>query len=207
MTRNTYAINTTRGKEFAVESDLIEMGLHPWVPRRLCVKSVKGKTDPVWYEKPYVGKMMFCTFPAVYFRDVVDHKHIIGKPIPLGQRDIEGKGGKYLTHPKPNESTLVLGDDGAPIQIKPVYGLRHFKQAVEAEYEDMVRKRENSSWVCAYAPGQALRILSGPFEGFLSIFKDSIRRARDESAEVRVEVDIFGRATSVSVTPDMVERA
>lgn len=190
---NTYAINTTRGREFQVEADLIEMGLKPWVPRQLCVKHVKEKKDPVWYDRPYVGKLIFCVFPAVYFRDVFQNKHVIGKPIPLTRNDIKG------------QRAHVVAGTNVHVPAKP--GLQDFKRAVESEYEDMKRKRDNSQWVCAHEPGDALRILQGPFEGFQAVFKDSIRRAKDDMAEVRVEVDVFGRATPLSIAPDMVERA
>lgn len=187
---NTYAINTTRGREFAVEAELQDMGLKPWVPRQLCVKHVKEKKEAVWYDRPYVGKLMFCVFPAVYYRDVAELKHVIGKPFSLSQKDIDGQ-----------PAFTVLGTD---VRSPAISGLRDFQKAVDAEYSDMQRKRENAEWVCAHQPGDALRILGGAFEGFAAVFKDSIRRAQDDFAQVRVELDVFGRTTTVSLPPDMV---
>lgn len=195
---NTYAVNTTRGKEFEVETDLRAMGVNVWVPRQLCIKHVKEKKDAVWYDRPYVGKLIFCVFPAVYFRDVCDHKHVIGKPLALSQKDIDGTP-SYVFQPVPG--------DGLRQKIPARPGLKDFKRAVEAEYADMQRKRENSNWVCAHQPGDALRIIGGSFEGFPAIFKESVRNAKENLPEVRVDVEIFGRTTPVQLAPDMVERA
>lgn len=181
---NTYAINTTRRKEFEVEEELQALGLHPWVPRRLDSKYIKEKRVAVWYDRPYVHKMIFCVIPAIYWRDVVDMKHVIGKPVPLSRLDLEG----------------MPAMNGRP----PRYGLKQFKEAVEAEYADMQRRKANSEYVCQYEPGQALEMLGGPFDGFPAQFRDVIRRAHDDFAKLRVEVLIFGRATEMEVAPDKV---
>ncbi|MEO9648810.1 MAG: hypothetical protein ABJ360_22490 [Roseobacter sp.] len=193
---NTYAINTTRGFEFEVARELDEMGVTTWVPKQLLVKHVKEKKSPVWYDKPYVGKLLFGVFPAVLYRDVCEHKHVIGKPLPLTRRDISGA---------PSYSVKTLA--GSEVHVPAVPGLRDFKAVVDDEYADMERRRDNSEWVCAHKPGDALRILEGPFEGFAAIFKE-IARARDgDLKEVRVEVEVFGRPTALQIAPDLVEKA
>jgi transcriptional antiterminator NusG len=176
---STYAINTTRNKEFAVEQELKEMGLHTWVPRFLASKYVKEKRETVWYDRPYVSKLMFCVIPAIYWRDVVELKHVIGKPIELSRRDIDGSN---------------YGVDG----------LKQFKTAVEAEYSDRERLRANSEYQCQYQPGQALLMLSGAFEGFEATFKETIKRAHDDYHKLRVSVELFGRESIVEVDPDKV---
>lgn len=181
---NTYAINCTRRKEFEVEDELKEIGLRPWVPRRLASRYVKEKRKAVWYDLPYVHKLIFCVIPAIYWRDVVEMKHVIGKPVPLSRLDLEG----------------MPAVNGRP----PRYGLKQFKEAVEAEYADMQRRRANSEYVCQYRPGEALEMLGGPFDGFHAEFKDVIRRAHDDFAKLRVEVEVFGRVTEMDVSPDKV---
>jgi transcriptional antiterminator NusG len=180
---NTYAINTTRNKEFEVEDEIRAMDLKPWTPRRLDSRRVKEKGETVWYDRPYVPKLIFCVVPAIYWRDVVELKHVIGKPMQLSRLDIEGDRQR-----------------GAP-------GLKDFRAAVDAEYADAERRRANNEYQCQYAPGQALTILQGAWEGFPATFMDVIQRAHDEYAKLRVEVKIFGRDTTVEVDPDKVRGA
>ncbi|MBB95596.1 MAG: hypothetical protein CML68_13525 [Rhodobacteraceae bacterium] len=192
MGTNTYAINVTNGKEFEVEGELSDLGLHPWVPKQLVSKWVKEKKAAVWYDRPYVGKMIFCVIPAIYYRDVIGLKHVIGKPIELSRLDIEGTP----AHTDPSGK-----------QIPARYGLKDFKAAVGAEYADAERRRENAEWICQYEPGQALTILIGSEDGFDAIkgvFRGSIKRAFDEYAKLRIEVPILGRQTTVEVSPDQV---
>lgn len=195
---NTYAINTTRNKEFTVEQELQEMGLHPWVPRFLASKYVKEKRETVWFDKAYVPKLLFCVVPAVYWRDVVELKHVIGKPLEFSRRDIDG----VPAHRERRE-----GDEpgqGTGKFIPEVPGFRQFKAAVEAEYADRERLKANSEYECQYQPGQALTMLSGAFEGFQAVFKDTIKRAHDDYHKIRVEVAVFGRESLLEVDPDKV---
>lgn len=190
---NTYAINATRGKEFTVETELQALGLHPWVPRRLECKHVKEKRDMVWFEKPYVTKLMFCVIPAIYWPDVVGLKHVIGKPVALSDLDIRGI---------PKHTKKATGE-----LVEAVPGLADFQRSVEAEYADMQRKKQNGEYQCMYAPGQALRILDGPFEGFPAEYRKLIRQAHDDYAKMRVAVEIFGRETILDIDPDKVVTA
>lgn len=190
---NTYAINCTRGKEFDVEAELVSLGLHPWVPRRLEAKYVKEKRQAVWYDKPYVPKLMFCVIPAIYWRDVFELKHVIGKPTELSRLDIEGQ-----------PACKIETRDGTLVDRPARHGLKDFRNAVTAEYEDMQRRKVNSEYQCQYLPGQALEILSGAFAGFTGEFKQIIKGAADDYAKLRVEVQIFGRDTPVDIDPDKV---
>lgn len=189
---NTYAMNVTRQQEFSVEQELKDIGLHPWVPRRLASRYVKEKREAVWYDVPYVHKLIFCVIPAIYWRDVVELKHVIGKPVGLSRRDLEGV-------PAHRKSYI----EGGPL-VPTVPGLKQFKAAVEAEYADMQRRKENSEYQCRFTPGQAVELLEGPFAGMPAVFKSTVRRAHDEYAKLRVEADVFGRAVSVDVDPDKV---
>ena len=188
---NTYAINTTRNKEFEVERELTALGLHTWVPKRLASRYVKEKRASVWYDTAYVPKLIFCVFPAVSWPDVLGIKHVIGKPLPLSERDIRG-----------NPAYTVKGTDK---QVAATFGLRDFQAAVNAEYDDMKRRQENSEYQCQYTPGQALEILSGPFAGMDSKFKTTIKRAHDDYAKLRVEVMMFGGMTAVDLDPDVLK--
>lgn len=190
---NTYVINTTRGKEFEVESDLTDMGLHPWVPRQLDSTYVKERREYVWYDKPYVGKLIFCVIPAIYYRDVMEHKQVHGKPFELSRLGIEG----IPAHRK------TWGE-----VVPEVPGLKQFKQVVEAEYADRQRKKANSEYQCKYQPGQALDILSGVFEGMDSQFDGVTQREFDAYPMIRVDVDFMGQKVAVVLDPDAVrERA
>ena len=199
---NTYAINTTRGKEFAVEAELQVLGLHPWVPRLRTSKRVQESPQPKWFDRPYVPKLLFCVIPAICWPDVVAIKDIHGKPFPFKQRDIDGRRAGFLTHPKPNEHIPLLGADGKPQPIKGVSGLKDFKRVVEDEYADMRRLEANNDYQCQYKAGQALELLGGAFEGLPAVFKDTIKHAHDEYAKLRADVMIFGRETTVEIDPD-----
>jgi transcriptional antiterminator NusG len=187
---NTYAINTTKNREFEVERALKDLGLHPWVPKALASRYVKEKREVVWWERAYVPKLMFCVIPAIYWRDVVELKHVIGKPVRLSRLDIDGMpAGKTPS--------------GQPRAARP--GLKDFRQAVEAEYADVQRRRANSEYQCQYAPGQALELLDGVFEGLDATFRGVVRKAHDEFARLRVDVEFMGRTTSMTVDPDKVK--
>lgn len=201
---NTYAINTTRGKEFVVEAELQALGLKPWVPKLLVSKKIKEKKQPVWHDRAYIPKLIFCVFPAIYWPDVVAIKDIHGKPFPFKQQDIDGRRAGFLTHPKPNEHIPLLDSDGEPQPIKARAGLVDFKRVVEAEYADMKRLQANNDYQCQYRAGQALELLGGAFEGLPAVFKDTIRHAHDEYAKLRANVTLFGRETTVEVDPDKV---
>jgi transcriptional antiterminator NusG len=193
---NTYALNTTRGKEFEVEGELTAMGLKPWTPRRLDSRYVKEKREAVWYDRPYVPKLLFCVVPAVYWRDVHDLKHVIGKPIGLSRLDIEGMPAGRIQTPEGGFATRPAR-----------FGLRDFQAAVEGEYADAKRARSNSEYQCQFQPGEALDLLAGAFEGFPAVFRDVICHAHDEYAKLRVEIELFGRAVPVEVDPDHVKGA
>ena len=167
------------------------LGLKPWVPTQLRSRKVKEKKERVWYKAAYVPKLMFCVIPAIYYREVLDLKHVIGKPLELSRMDIEGvpehNGPKGLVAAKP--------------------GLRDFQAAVDAEYEKAARIRDKNEMTCDYVPGQALELLSGPWAGFQAIFKDVIQTAHDEFAKVRVEMELFGSKREVTVDPDGIRAA
>ncbi len=185
---NTYAINTTRGKEFQVESELQELGLHPWVPRRLDSKKIKQHKERVWFDSPYVSKMIFCAFPAVYWKDVCDLKHVIGKPIEISQVGMRGT------------PAYVLQTRIGPKQIPRRFGLVDFREAVEAEYAEAKRKQANNLYQCTFVPGQAVEVLEGQFEGFQVLFKKAIQRAHEDFARIQVEMVGFG-ASVIEIDP------
>lgn len=187
---NQYAINCTRRKEFEVADELRGIGLHPWVPVALVSKYVKERREAVWYDRPYVHKLIFCAFPAVYFRDVCEIRHVIGKPTPLSLLDVRG-------------TPAHIGPGGKQIPARP--GLDTFKAAVEAEYADAERLRANADYVCSHRPGDALELLAGKFEGMPAVFRESVKRAHDEYAKLRVGVQIMGREVIVEVDPDKVK--
>lgn len=192
MSSNTYAINTTRGKEFEVEADLLALGLKPWTPRLLTSKTVKEKKVPIWYDAAYVPKLLFCVFPAVYWPDVVGIKHVIGKPAELSRRDIDGV---------PAHVKAFTDANGDRIEVKEVPGLHRFKEAVEAEYADKARLRANNEYQCAYTPGQAVELLQGAFADLPATFRDVVRHSHDEYTKLRVDVEMFGRKTTVEIDP------
>lgn len=188
---NTYAINVTRGKEFEVEAELQAIGLHPWVARRLDSKKITQQKERVWFDTPYVSKLIFCAFPAVYWNDVLDIKHVVGKPFLITRLGITGSPACRIERP-----------DGTFKDVPQVFGLADFKAAVEAEYKDAQRKQANNLYQCAYTPGQALEVLSGQFEGFPVQFKQVIKRARQDYARLVVQVDIMGAVRDVEMDPD-----
>ena len=190
---NTYALSVTRGKEFAVESDLQSIGLKPWVPRQLASRYVKEKRETVWYDRPYVGKVMFCVIPAIYYRDVIDIKHVIGKPTEFSRLDIEGQ-----------PACAVTRRDGSKVMRAAIPGLKDFKERVLAEYADQARQRDNSEYKCQYKPGDALRLLTPGFEDKPAVFVEAIRRAHDYYHKIRVEAQLMGQAVSIDVDPDKV---
>ncbi|MBN8189533.1 hypothetical protein JF540_22870 [Salipiger thiooxidans] len=187
---NTYAINTTRNQEFAVATEIEAIGLKCWAPKRLDSRYIKEKREAVWYDRPYVPKLIFAVIPAIYWRDVFNLKHVIGKPVALSSRDLDGVPGHYKK------------TDGS--WCPPVYGLKQFKASVTAEYDDAKRMQANSSYQCKYVPGQALEILSGPFEGFKGEFEKIVKEAYKGYPQLRLSVDILGRGTRVDIDPDHV---
>lgn len=183
MISSTYAINCTRGKEFAVEKELQDMGLHPWVPRMLASKYIKEQRRVKWYDKPYVSKLIFCVIPAIYWPDVVKLKHVIGKPKELSWRDMNGD--------------KALG----------AVGLIDFQRAVRDEYRDMERKRANSEYECQYKPGEAVRLLLDNFEHMPATFVQAVKKAHQEYEHLQVETDFMGRKTIIEVEPHQVKAA
>lgn len=201
---NTYAINTTSGKEFEVETELQAIGLKPWVPKILLSKNVKESPKPKWFDRAYVPKLIFCVIPAIYWPDVTGLKHVHGKPFPFTTRDIEGRGEGFLTHPKPNEHIPLLDPQGNRRPIPAVAGLVHFKAAVDAEYADAERRRANNDYQCMYTSGQALELLGGVFEGLPAVFRDTIHHAHDEYAKLRVEITTMGGQVKMEIDPSNV---
>lgn len=187
---DTYSINTTKGKEFEVEGELKQIGLHPWVPKQIKSRYFKESREAVWYDRAYIPKLVICVIPAIYWPDVMGLKHVIGKPLEFSRRDIDGVPG------------YTMKTDGR--YVPPVPGLRQFREAVEAEYAEAERLRENSDYQCHFKPGQAVELLKGPFEGFSATFNGVICRAHDQYPRLKVSVEVFGRETFVEVDPDAV---
>lgn len=186
---NTYAINTTRGKEFEVEAELKALGLHPWVARRLGSRVIKERRETVFYDVPYISKLVFCAFPAVYWPDVVAIKHVVGKPMPMTRSGIHGI------------PAFVIQTANGPKQVPKQNGLIDFRSVVEAEYADAERKRDNNLYQCTYEPGQALEVLSGQFAGMPVTFEKAIKRAHQDYAKLRVDLGFLG---VVELDPDRV---
>lgn len=180
---NTYAINTTRGKEFEVEGELQSLGLHPWVARRLDSKKITQQKERVWFDTPYVSKLVFCTFAAVYWNDVVGLKHVVGKPFALTRLGITG-----------SPACNIERKDKTFKYVPQIFGLTDFKAAVEAEYSDAQRHQANNLYQCAYQPGQALEVLSGQFAGLSVVFENVVKRAHDDYAKLRVDLGALGKA-------------
>jgi hypothetical protein len=181
---NTYAINVTVRKEFAVEEELQNLGLKPWVPRMLKKKWVKNKgKNGAWafYDAPYIEKTMFCVIPAIMHPDVRKIRHVMGKPIALSRMDIKGTSRRV--------------------------GLETFKERVQSEYDDMKRHENNAKYVCQYEPGQALTILSGSFQGFSAGFQSVITSIAEGGVFLDVEIDLMGAKRTMRVDPDMVGAA
>lgn len=189
MSTNTYALNVIKGQEFTVEAELKAMGLNPWFPKRLVGTYVNSKVGFSWYEQPYVEKLGFCVFPAVYFSDVADLKHVLGKPVILSWTDIRGVKEHKV--------------EGSEKLIPRRYGLVDFRAGVEMEYHDALRRKLNSDYECHFTPGQALKILKGAFAGFPAEFTELIKDA-EQQYQIRVETEVFGRKTQVTLAPDMV---
>ena len=191
---NTYAINVTRGKEFAVADELRALGLNPWVARRLDSKYIKEKKEWVFWDVPYLPKMVFCVFPAVSWSDVISIKDVIGRPMGFSDRAIRGRPAHDIQR-----------KDGTTVHIPATYGLADFQGRVDAEYEDATAKRENIGYVCKYKVGQALEILKGgPFEGMQAEFSELVKGAHHEYAKLKVTVQGIGGAMDITISPDMV---
>ena len=190
---NTYAINTTRGREFEVEAELQVLGLHPIVARRLDSKKITQSKDRVWFDTPYVPKLLFCAFPAVYWGDVTGIKHIIGKPVRLSRGDIEGR-----------PSCDIQRVDGTKRHVPAVWGLNDFMNAVADEYAAAERRRDSNLFQCDYVPGQHLEMLSGPFAGLPARFQKVLKSAHREYATLRVEIEMMGGNIPAEALPDQV---
>jgi transcriptional antiterminator NusG len=136
---------------------------------------------------------MFCVIPAIYFRDVAELKHVHGNPMELSRLDIDGIPARNIKR-----------KDGTTLRAPAVPGLKDFKEAVEAEYAATERLRDLGEWECKYRPGQALEIMSGPFEGFPGKFVKTIKDAYHGHPMLQLHVEIFGRQTRIDVAPDAV---
>ena len=176
-----------------MEAELLVMGLHPWVPRRLESKHIKEKGETVWYDRPYVPKLMFCVIPAVYWRDVFELKHVIGKPAVLSRLDIEGQ-----------KACVIECKDGSKAHRPARYGLSDFRAAVEAEYSDMQKRRDDNEYQCSYEPGQALEMLDDAFTDHDAQFVKMVRDAKRDRPKIRVAMQMMGQTVSVDVAIDKV---
>lgn len=183
---NTYAINTTRNKEFEVAAELEEIGANVWVPKRLVSKNIKERKAPIWHDLPYIPKLIFAVFPAVCFRDVCEVKHVIGQPVPLSDSDLRGTPSYTL----PN---------GKYVPERP--GLHTFQKAVNDEYAEQERRRQNAEYVCAYKPGQALQILTGAWADIPAVFRGVVKEAGKDYHKLSVEVQMMGQTVRVATDP------
>lgn len=172
---NTYAVNTTRGQEFATADDISAMGCTVWTPKALTYGKRRGAKQYVWIERPYVSKLIFAVIPAILFPDVREHKHVMGKPLHMHPRTVKGGSGQTL---------------------------ERFRDAVDAEYASQARVRDLQETPCPYTAGQALTILSGAFEGQEARFIGVIEDARKEYARFRVEMPMFDGTVSAEFDPD-----
>lgn len=130
-------------------------------------------------------------------------------------RKARGKGGKptLIPYHQPIFPSYVMvgSHDSAPwfdlSQIKHVHGRIMFGSipatlsTSEIDRIRLMAKDVKPESARSFAAGDAIKITSGPFASFETI----IREIRPDG--VRIELELFGRATPMIMAPDQIERA
>lgn len=84
--------------------------------------------------------------------------------------------------------------------------LRRFVDAIESAYDSEMQRIEAGGRVEEYAPGEALRIISGPFGDMLATFRRVVEKA-DGWPEIEAEGELMGRAVRFRVDPVKARKA
>lgn len=87
------------------------------------------------------------------------------------------------------------------LRVKP------FLEAAQAEYDAALAAEAGSEALSPYTAGDALKILDGPLTGLPAKFTEAVKRAHDDHARIRAEVDLMGQTTTVDLDPANVRKA
>lgn len=84
----TFLLYAKGQKEFEVEQSLLDLGLLPWVGRKMEVRRVAKKRDPIITVKPYLGNYVFCEMELESLMLIGNVKYLAGTHHMLRRDDV-----------------------------------------------------------------------------------------------------------------------
>lgn len=76
-----------------------------------------------------------------------------------------------------------------------------FRQAVADEQAEARRALANQKAVAEFTPGQAIRVLTGPFSDMVVEFRKVVQAAHDLHPHYEAEMEIMGRKSTIRLDP------
>lgn len=89
----TFLLYAKGGKEFEVEQGLLDLDLSPWVGRKMEVRRVAKKRDPIITVKPYLGNYVFCEMELESLMLIGKVKYLAGTHHMLRRDDVRSLTG------------------------------------------------------------------------------------------------------------------
>lgn len=163
--------------EFAVEWQLLDMGLDAYAPRKIDFLRRGKKRHAEAVTSPYLPGYVFANIPADRYFDVL--------------REVRGLSRTLMAIPRAEERSIRA------------FIVRAEAEQVEAE---RITRRQDRAAMQAFSAGDALAIISGPFMDQAVTFKRMVTNAAGW-AEIEAEAELFGQAVKLTVDPLDVRRA
>lgn len=82
-----------------------------------------------------------------------------------------------------------------------------FLRSAQREYAASLAAEAGSEALSPYTAGDALSILKGHLSGMPATFQEAVKRAHDDHARIRANVEFMGQVVTVDLDPVNVEKA
>lgn len=158
--------------EFAVEHQLCEIGIDAIAPKRVDFIR-KGKNRfPEPEISPYLRGYIFADIPAERFTEAIQAQGL-------------------------SSSLMAITPQEMRCHVYPF--LERAKQE-EQEAQRIIARRDRAA-MCQFQAGQAVDVLSGPFQDRTLSFVRMVHSATGQFPEIECEGDLFGRKVKIRVDP------
>lgn len=185
-----YAIYTPAKQELATEKAITDLGIRAECAKRVDLVRQGYRRWPDIVKSSLLPNYVFAWLTAADWHEVVKVKTV---------RDLMGIGPKWGAR-----AEEWLASVNGEYRAK----LAEYERITKIlEDRDTSNAHKRKAWkearaaVAEYKAGDSIRVLDGPFEGFLARFRRMVEDANAIHPQIEVDLEIFGRTSIVRLDP------
>ncbi len=164
-------ITQERG-EFAVERQLLALGIEAHAPRKVELKRRGKKRTADKIENPYLPGYFFADIPADKFAAAQEVRGLLPGLMAIPAAEVKREIRKFLA---------TVDDENAEAQ--------------------RILDANDKAAMCQFAPGEASEILAGPFMDRLVRFKRMYQNEHDPHPMIEARAELFGQEVKLTLDP------